>query len=131
MIGVNSKVFCATCGNLLNFIYDRESILTCRLCLQPNDQVFRVNQDSTESTNKSTSKYNSSVTWKNKLYNEIDKFKINVGVGNKVIIVQDCPNKSCDSKEMLEYSMQLRSVDEGSTVFSECPKCGIKFTVNN
>ena len=59
------------------------------------------------------------------------KFKINVGVGNKVIIIQDCPNKSCDSKEMLEYAMQLRSVDEGSTVFSECPKCGIKFTVNN
>lgn len=131
MISVNSKVFCATCGNLLNFLYDKENVLKCGLCLQPNEQCLKVDQDVTHSTNRSSSKYNSSDTWKNKLYNEIDKFKINVGVGNKVIIIQDCPNKSCDSKEMLEYAMQLRSVDEGSTVFSECPKCGIKFTVNN
>ena len=69
--------------------------------------------------------------WKNKLHNEIDKFKINNQGVIKMTVVQDCPNKSCNSKEMLQYALQLRSVDEGSTVFSECPKCGYKFTLNN
>lgn len=45
------------------------------------------------------------------------------------IIEEPCPK--CENKEMYFYTMQLRSVDEGQTVFYECPKCEHKFSVNN
>ncbi len=31
---------------------------------------------------------------------------------------------------MYYYTMQLRSVDEGQTVFYECAKCGYTFSLN-
>ena len=46
-------------------------------------------------------------------------------------IEEPCPK--CGNPEMYFYTMQLRSVDEGSTVFYECTnkECGNKFSVNN
>jgi DNA-directed RNA polymerase subunit M/transcription elongation factor TFIIS len=41
---------------------------------------------------------------------------------------QPCPK--CDHPEMEFYTMQLRSADEGQTVFYECPKCGHKYNQN-
>lgn len=37
-------------------------------------------------------------------------------------IKEDCPK--CDNDELTFYTLQLRSVDEGQTVFYECEKCG-------
>lgn len=45
------------------------------------------------------------------------------------IIEEPCPK--CNNPELYFYTMQLRSVDEGSTVFYECPKCTHKFSINN
>lgn len=44
-------------------------------------------------------------------------------------IEEPCPK--CNHPELYFYTMQLRSVDEGSTVFYECPSCSYKFSVNN
>lgn len=44
-------------------------------------------------------------------------------------IDEPCPK--CDHPEMYFYTMQLRSVDEGQTVFYECMKCAHKYSVNN
>jgi DNA-directed RNA polymerase I subunit RPA12 len=44
-------------------------------------------------------------------------------------IEEPCPK--CGNHELYFYTMQLRSVDEGSTVFYECPRCSHKFSVNN
>mmetsp|Transcript_24489 Transcript_24489/g.40830 ORF Transcript_24489/g.40830 Transcript_24489/m.40830 type:complete len:116 (+) Transcript_24489:66-413(+) len=44
-------------------------------------------------------------------------------------IEEPCPR--CSHPELYFYTMQLRSVDEGSTVFYECPRCAYKFSVNN
>ena len=44
-------------------------------------------------------------------------------------IEEPCPK--CNNPELFFYTMQLRSVDEGSTVFYECPKCTYKFSINN
>lgn len=44
-------------------------------------------------------------------------------------IEEPCPK--CGNPEMYFYTMQLRSVDEGSTVFYECGKCSHKYSINN
>jgi DNA-directed RNA polymerase I subunit RPA12 len=44
-------------------------------------------------------------------------------------IDEPCPK--CAHPELYFYTMQLRSVDEGSTVFYECIKCKHKFSQNN
>lgn len=50
--------------------------------------------------------------------------------GNENVIIEEpCPK--CGHPEQYFYTMQLRSVDEGSTVFYECPKCNNKYSVNN
>jgi DNA-directed RNA polymerase I subunit RPA12 len=46
-----------------------------------------------------------------------------------VLIEEPCPK--CGNHELYFYTMQLRSVDEGSTVFYECPKCAHKYSQNN
>lgn len=45
------------------------------------------------------------------------------------LISEPCPK--CAHPEMYFYTMQLRSVDEGSTVFYECPNCAHKYSQNN
>lgn len=46
-------------------------------------------------------------------------------------VEEPCPK--CGHPEMSFYTMQLRSADEGSTVFYEClnKACGHKFSLNN
>jgi len=44
-------------------------------------------------------------------------------------IEEPCPK--CAHPELYFYTMQLRSVDEGSTVFYECPSCQHTFSQNN
>jgi DNA-directed RNA polymerase I subunit RPA12 len=46
----------------------------------------------------------------------------------RATVNEECPK--CFNPTMEYYTMQLRSADEGQTVFYDCPKCGHKFTVN-
>ena len=43
-------------------------------------------------------------------------------------VKERCP--SCNAPEMSFYTMQMRSVDEGQTVFYECNRCGHTFSTN-
>lgn len=44
-------------------------------------------------------------------------------------IKEKCPK--CDATEMTFHTMQLRSADEGQTVFYSCKKCGYKYSINS
>lgn len=46
----------------------------------------------------------------------------------RATVDEPCPK--CGNKQMEYYTMQLRSADEGQTVFYECAKCGHKYAQN-
>lgn len=48
----------------------------------------------------------------------------------KRMVVEE-PCVKCGAPEVGFYTVQLRSVDEGQTVFYECPKCSYTWSVNN
>jgi DNA-directed RNA polymerase I subunit RPA12 len=50
------------------------------------------------------------------------------GEAKKATVNEECPK--CKNPTMEYYTKQLRSADEGQTVFYECPKCSHKFSVN-
>jgi len=41
------------------------------------------------------------------------------------------PCVKCNAPEVGYYTVQLRSVDEGQTVFYECPNCNYTWSINN
>ena len=47
---------------------------------------------------------------------------------SRAVVSEECPK--CKAPQMEYYTMQLRSADEGQTVFYECKSCGHKFSVN-
>lgn len=53
----------------------------------------------------------------------------NLSEPKRMVVEEPCIK--CDAKEVGFYTVQLRSVDEGQTVFYECPKCSYTWSVNN
>ena len=47
------------------------------------------------------------------------------------IIEQECKSNDCDSNKCYYTARQIRSADEGETIFYNCVKCGLRFTLNN
>lgn len=43
----------------------------------------------------------------------------------------DTPCEKCGNPQTRYYTQQLRSADEGTTVFYTCPKCSHKWNENN
>jgi DNA-directed RNA polymerase I subunit RPA12 len=109
--------FCPHCGTILDPPEFDE--VKCTYCsFQSKFQDMIVGEVVTQST------MHQIETWaKNDIEietEEMDKY---------TIIEEPCP--VCGNPEQYFYTMQLRSADEGSTVFYECTKCSNKYSVNN
>ncbi|KAG0447712.1 hypothetical protein HPP92_028182 [Vanilla planifolia] len=46
----------------------------------------------------------------------------------RAVVNESCPQ--CNNPQLEYYTKQLRSADEGQTVFYECSKCGYKYSLN-
>mmetsp|Transcript_1351 Transcript_1351/g.1422 ORF Transcript_1351/g.1422 Transcript_1351/m.1422 type:complete len:143 (+) Transcript_1351:49-477(+) len=113
--------FCEECGTLLS-LSSRNDNITCDAC------GYEANFSKLNKRKKTISKVFDRKTWTTTYKQEKQK---RMGETKRAIISEKCPNPKCKSKKMYFYTMQLRSADEGATVFYECVKCGHKHSVNN
>ena len=61
---------------------------------------------------------------------EIDRLRaLNATKSTKSTVDEKC--LKCGAETVEFYTMQLRSVDEGATVFYDCPKCKFTWSLNN
>jgi len=111
--------FCSDCGNLLNEL--SKDNLKCELC----GKVAR--NEAFSHTQTSVSK-----GFPSRLRNKINSYtqKItNETLGFGPQIEMDCIK--CPSREVTWSQAQLRSADEGSTIFYRCLRCGERWQENN
>ena len=73
------------------------------------------------------------VVSESKVYNvgDVDVGTAEEGTDKKARATIEEPCPKCKHPVLEYYTMQLRSADEGQTVFYECQKCGHTYSTNN
>jgi DNA-directed RNA polymerase I subunit RPA12 len=121
MSAIGSLVFCTDCGNLLDGSAGKQNVvLTCTVCGANN-------KDTSSKTVVTVSKptaFPSALRAKRSEVQTLSEDDVNT----TSVIAQRC--EECGREEVRYYTQQLRSADEGSTVFYECD-CGHKWNTNN
>mmetsp|Transcript_20482 Transcript_20482/g.40980 ORF Transcript_20482/g.40980 Transcript_20482/m.40980 type:complete len:135 (+) Transcript_20482:221-625(+) len=114
--------FCPSCGTHVNFSSTGE--LHCPACgLDANLRDMPSDVTSKSSSSKNTVQ----PVWA-KSNEEQQRMRDASGL-NRATVDEPCPK--CDAPEVTFYTLQLRSVDEGQTVFYDCPQCNYTWSVNN
>ena len=118
-----AHLFCAQCGDLLH-IAERDKEARCTTC------KFSCGVD--DFLDVCTVSESGPRDWQKK-YGVHPIIKENPELEKDVqhkrqVVDDDCPK--CGHKGLEFYTLQLRSADEGQTVFYECPSCGHKFSQN-
>ncbi|CEG68520.1 DNA-directed RNA polymerase I core subunit rpa12 [Rhizopus azygosporus] len=119
---IGSLTFCPECGNLLDMAGSDDDIILCNQCgcafRTAGIETTEVVTTSSERSFQSSLKAKRHLVQQNKAAQQA-----------RAIIKEKCP--SCGNPEMEYHTMQLRSADEGQTVFYNCKKCGHKYSINN
>ena len=108
-----AMIFCEECGNLIDFSEGEGTTVVCSAC------------GNTLPASEFT-KYEAKSSRVNKARQQVQKKKAKEQ--EFAVVEHTCPN--CGHPEMRFYTMQLRSADEGQTVFYECLKCSHKMSTN-
>ncbi|KAF8224040.1 DNA-directed RNA polymerase I kDa polypeptide [Tricholoma matsutake] len=117
-----SLIFCPTCGTLLDLPHDGESIVTCEQC---GHEEPASSYENTEITTRSHSDaFPSALQQKRRT-----QTKTHEQGDQGTLVSEKCP--SCGNLEAYSKEMQLRSADEGSTIFYNCVACKHGWRVNN
>ncbi|RKP23585.1 hypothetical protein SYNPS1DRAFT_24346 [Syncephalis pseudoplumigaleata] len=115
-----SLFFCPSCGNLLDALSEQK-VIVCNQCGDSQSaQLFESFEVVTKSAENA---FNSPLKLKRMLVQQTKKRE------TAATIKEKCPK--CGAPEMSFHTMQLRSADEGQTIFYNCVKCGYKFSVNS
>ncbi|EOA86952.1 DNA-directed RNA polymerase I core subunit rpa12 [Exserohilum turcicum] len=122
MSAIGSLVFCTDCGNLLDGSVGQQQnvVLTCGVCGAHN-------KDTSSKTVVTVSKptaFPSTLRAKRSEVQTISEEDV------QTTSVINHPCEKCGKEQVRYYTQQLRSADEGTTVFYECD-CGHKWNTNN
>lgn len=117
MSAIGSLVFCTDCGNLLDGSAGKQNaILTCQIC----GASCRDTSSKVVVTRSKPDAFPSPLRAKRSEVQTITEDDMQT----RAVVRQPCPK--CGREEVRYYEQQLRSADEGSTIFYEC-KCGHKY----
>ncbi|EMF09707.1 uncharacterized protein SEPMUDRAFT_16755, partial [Sphaerulina musiva SO2202] len=115
-------VFCTDCGNLLHSNTGRKEYIACDVCgMQNKDTSSKV-----VITHSKPSAFPSAL--RTRLRSDVQEVSESDMQDAATI---NLPCERCGHPEVKFYSRQLRSADEGSTIFYTCPKCAYKWNANN
>jgi len=132
MSAIGSLVFCTDCGNLLEPSKGiKDSVLKCECCGTENkgwhtlfvhfaDANDADTASKTITTSTKASSFPSLLRQKRSAIQTIQRSDMK----NEAVISVTCPE--CGRKEVRWSAVQLRSADEGSTIFYSCD-CGNKY----
>jgi len=113
--------FCSDCGSILPPLRDTGGI-TCYTCSRAFDPEMLIDSNSTVHY---TIHFNSRSA---KNVNRAEK-KGQANEEDGPVVERKCPK--CGNERMSYATLQLRSADEGQTVFYTCTKCKYKETENS
>ncbi|KAF2188091.1 DNA-directed RNA polymeras-like protein I subunit [Zopfia rhizophila CBS 207.26] len=117
MSAIGSLVFCTDCGNLLDGSSGKENaILICQVC----GASCKDTSSKTVITRSKPGAFPSALRAKRSEVQTITE----ADMQTHAVINQTC--EKCGKEEVRFYTQQLRSADEGTTVFYEC-ECGHKY----
>ncbi|KAL6937664.1 DNA-directed RNA polymerase I core subunit rpa12 [Hanseniaspora vineae] len=123
---VGSLIFCLECGNLLdNPSSTTKDHIECSQCeaTYPKKNFANLKVKTSTAPDAFPSKLSAK---KSVVKTSLKKGELD---GSGAIIKEKCPK--CGNDEMQYHTLQLRSADEGATVFYTCTKCGYKTRTNN
>lgn len=119
---MDTSLFCPECHNLLDLPGDEEFVV-CSVCGAKQSATLFEGKPFVTHTRKDVFGPNPLIQAAEKKEKE-KKHGHGHGEGSKgtgATIKERCPK--CGNPEMTFHTMQLRSADEGQTVFYTCPKC--------
>lgn len=120
---VGSLIFCVDCGNLLDSSNSQKRI-SCTDCQRSYDSSSFANLKVV--TRSSDDAFPSALRLKKSVVKTVLKSS---ELEEGATIKEKCPQ--CGNEEMQYHTLQLRSADEGATVFYTCTGCGYRFRTNN
>jgi DNA-directed RNA polymerase I subunit RPA12 len=123
MVAIGALLFCDTCGSLLprgNPGEAEDEMIKC-------DDCFQLTKDTSTKKIISKSKYNAFPSPLRAKHSEVQAVNAE-DLQVEAVISKECPE--CHRTEMFYHTKQLRSADEGTTVFYRC-ECGYRENTNN
>ncbi|KAJ1993285.1 DNA-directed RNA polymerase I core subunit rpa12 [Dimargaris cristalligena] len=117
-----SLIFCSQCGNLLDDPGSSQSLL-CEICGETKncDQYEGIEILTQSGPNAFPSALRNK---KSLVQNDLSKMREEAAT-----IAQTC--EKCGAEEMEYHTRQMRSADEGQTIFYNCRRCGYKYSANS
>ncbi|KAJ7596264.1 DNA-directed RNA polymerase I kDa polypeptide [Mycena floridula] len=119
---IGSLLFCPDCGTLLDLPTDGEQTVLCEQCghIEPASSYENIEI----TTRSQPDAFPSALRQKRKT-----QTKIHEHGDQGTLTSEKCP--ACGHLEAYSKALQLRSADEGSTIFYTCTGCNHGWRVNN